>query len=172
MLTEDHEIGGVPLAAGSRVALLYASANRDERHYPDPARFDITRRPSDHLAFGRGEHVCVGMHLARLEMSALLERLADRVAGFRVLDRRPLINNGFARPRPPGSGDRTRGLTLGTASREAPPGPPRYDRRRPGASSRSPCRRCGPPYGAWRSEGAPGGDPARAFDGHAPACRS
>ncbi|HBF82219.1 MAG TPA: cytochrome P450 [Streptomyces sp.] len=95
VLTEDHEIGGVPLAAGSRVALLYASANRDERHYPDPARFDITRRPSDHLAFGRGEHVCVGMHLARLEMSALLERLADRVAGFRVLDRRPLINNGL-----------------------------------------------------------------------------
>ncbi|MGW3569593.1 cytochrome P450 [Streptomyces sp. NPDC000941] len=95
VLTEDHEIGGVPLAAGSRVALLYASANRDERHYPNPTRFDITRRPSDHLAFGRGEHVCVGMHLARLEMSALLERLADRVARFEILERRPLINNGL-----------------------------------------------------------------------------
>ncbi|NUS84286.1 MAG: cytochrome P450 [Streptomyces sp.] len=95
VLTEDHEIGGVPLAAGSRVALLYASANRDERHYPDPTRFDITRRPSDHLAFGRGEHVCVGMHLARLEMSALLERLADRVARFEILERRPMINNGL-----------------------------------------------------------------------------
>ncbi|MFE4690641.1 cytochrome P450 [Streptomyces sp. NPDC056749] len=95
VLTEDHEIGGVPLAAGSRVALLYASANRDELHYPDPERFDITRRPSDHLAFGRGEHVCVGMHLARLEMSALLERLADRVAGFEIIERRPLINNGL-----------------------------------------------------------------------------
>ncbi|AEN08527.1 MULTISPECIES: cytochrome P450 [unclassified Streptomyces] len=94
VLTEDHETGGVRLAAGSRVALLHASANRDERHYPDPARFDITRRPSDHLAFGRGEHVCVGMHLARPEMSALLTRLADRVAGFGVLGRRPLINNG------------------------------------------------------------------------------
>ncbi|WP_256076735.1 cytochrome P450 [Streptomyces sp. BpilaLS-43] len=94
VLTEDHETGGVRLAAGSRVALLHASANRDERHYPDPARFDITRRPSDHLAFGRGEHVCVGMHLARPEMSALLARLADRVAGFGVLGRRPLINNG------------------------------------------------------------------------------
>ncbi|MCC4315187.1 cytochrome P450 [Streptomyces malaysiensis] len=95
VLTEDHEIGGVPLAAGSRVALLYASANRDERHYPNPTRFDITRRPSDHLAFGRGEHVCVGMHLARLEMSTLLERLADRVARFEILERRPLINNGL-----------------------------------------------------------------------------
>lgn len=95
VLTEDHEIDGVPLAAGSRVALLYASANRDERHYEDPTRFDITRRPSDHLAFGRGEHVCVGMHLARLEMSALLERLADRVARFEILEGRPLINNGL-----------------------------------------------------------------------------
>ncbi|KAA9166539.1 cytochrome P450 [Amycolatopsis acidicola] len=95
VLTEDHEVGGVPLAAGSRVALLFGSANRDERHYPDPARFDITRRPSDHLAFGRGEHVCVGMHLARLEMSALLERLADQVARFEIRDSRPMINNGL-----------------------------------------------------------------------------
>jgi len=95
VLTEDHEIDGVPLPAGSRVALLYGSANRDERKYPDPDRFDITRRPSDHLAFGRGEHVCVGMHLARLEMSALLERLADRVERFEVVGSRPLLNNGL-----------------------------------------------------------------------------
>ncbi|MDT8915147.1 cytochrome P450 [Amycolatopsis sp. PS_44_ISF1] len=95
VLTEDHEIGGFPLAAGSRVALLFACANRDERHYPHPARFDITRRPSDHLAFGHGEHVCVGMNLARLEMGALLERLAERVARFEIRERRPMINNGL-----------------------------------------------------------------------------
>ncbi|NDZ77256.1 cytochrome P450 [Streptomyces sp. SID10853] len=95
VLTENHEIDGIPLAAGSRVALLYGSANRDGRHYPDPARFDITRRPSDHLAFGRGEHVCVGMHLARLELSTLLERLADQVARFETLSSTPLINNGL-----------------------------------------------------------------------------
>lgn len=95
VLTEDHDVGGVPLPAGARVALLYGSANRDERKYPDPARFDITRRPSDHLAFGRGEHVCVGMHLARLEMTALLERLADRVHRFEVVDSTPMINNGL-----------------------------------------------------------------------------
>ena len=77
------------------MALLYGSANRDERKYPDPDRFDITRKPSDHLAFGRGEHVCVGMHLARLEMSALLERLADRVARFEIVSEEPLINNGL-----------------------------------------------------------------------------
>ncbi|MFH8485239.1 cytochrome P450 [Streptomyces longisporoflavus] len=95
LLTEDHEIGGVELPAGSRVALLYGSANRDDRHYPEPTRFDITRRPSDHLAFGRGEHVCVGMHLARLEIVSLLERLADRVARFEIFESRPVINNGL-----------------------------------------------------------------------------
>lgn len=95
VLTDDHEIDGVALPRGSRVALLYGSANRDERKYPDPDRFDITRKPSDHLAFGRGEHVCVGMHLARLEMSALLERLADRVVRFEIEDARPLLNNGL-----------------------------------------------------------------------------
>ncbi|HEX3785943.1 MAG TPA: cytochrome P450 [Pseudonocardiaceae bacterium] len=95
VLTEDHDIGGTALSADSRVALLYGSANRDERHYPEPARFDITRRPSDHLAFGRGEHVCVGMHLARLEMTALLERLADRVARFEIVTETPIINNGL-----------------------------------------------------------------------------
>lgn len=95
VVTDDHEIDGVAVAKGSRVALLYGSANRDERKYPDPDRFDILRKPSDHLAFGRGEHICVGMHLARLEMSALLDRLADRVSRFEIVGARPLINNGL-----------------------------------------------------------------------------
>jgi len=95
VLTHDHEVGGVPLPAGARVALLYGAANRDERKYPDPARFDITRRPSDQLAFGRGEHACVGMNLARLEMSALIGHLADQVSRFEVVASRPLISNGL-----------------------------------------------------------------------------
>lgn len=95
VLTHDHEVDGVALPAGTRVALLYGSANRDERKYPDPDRFDITRRPSDQLAFGRGEHVCIGMHLARMEMGALLNHLADRVARFDVTASRPLLNNGL-----------------------------------------------------------------------------
>ena len=95
VLTHDHEVGGVPLPAGARVALLYGAANRDERKYPDPARFDISRRPSDQLAFGHGEHACVGMNLARLEMSALLGHLADQVSRFEVVASRPLISNGL-----------------------------------------------------------------------------
>jgi cytochrome P450 len=95
VLTRDHEVGGVPLPAGTRVALLYGSANRDGRKYPDPDQFDITRRPSDQLAFGHGEHACIGMALARMEMSALLDRLADQVSRFEILASRPLLNNGL-----------------------------------------------------------------------------
>ncbi|GAA5066568.1 cytochrome P450 [Nocardia callitridis] len=93
VVTETHELGGVPLEAGSRVLVLFGSANRDERKYPDPKRFDVTRRPSDHLAFGRGEHACVGMPLARLEMNALLRALSKRVARFDIIDSTPLLSN-------------------------------------------------------------------------------
>jgi cytochrome P450 len=92
-VTADHQLSGVDLSAGSRVMLLYGSANRDERKYPDPERFDITRMPSDHLSFGRGEHVCVGMQLARLEMSALLRALIARVARFDIVDSEPVLSN-------------------------------------------------------------------------------
>lgn len=67
LLVEDHEVDGVLMPAGSRVIVVYASANRDERKCEDPERFDVLRRPTDHLAFGAGEHQCMGMPLARLE---------------------------------------------------------------------------------------------------------
>jgi cytochrome P450 len=92
-VTFDHALAGYDLPAGSRLMMLYGSANRDERKYPDPDRFDITRMPSDHLAFGRGEHACVGMQLARLEMSALLNALIPRVERFEVMDASPLLSN-------------------------------------------------------------------------------
>ena len=81
------------MSVGSEVMMLYGSANRDERKYPDPDRFDIRRMPSDHLAFGRGEHACIGMQLARLEMSALLNALIPRVERFQVIDASPLLSN-------------------------------------------------------------------------------
>jgi cytochrome P450 len=93
IVTEDHVLAGTRLAAGSRVMLLYGSANRDDRKYPDPDRFDIARKPSDQLAFGRGEHVCIGMQLARLEMSALLQALRNRVATFEIIDSVPVLSN-------------------------------------------------------------------------------
>jgi len=93
LTTQEYEVEGQVLPAGSRVVLLYASANRDERKYPDPDRFDVRRKPSDHLAFGRGEHVCVGMNLARIEMRALFEALLPRVARFEVLESDLALNN-------------------------------------------------------------------------------
>jgi ferredoxin-NADP reductase len=57
---------------------MYASANRDERKFSDPDRFDVTRDVHDHLGFGSGVHMCMGMHLARLEMVSLLQSLARR----------------------------------------------------------------------------------------------
>ena len=93
VVTEDHTLAGADLAAGSRVMLLYGSANRDERKYADPERFDISRKPSDHLAFGRGEHACIGMQLARLEMSALLQALSGRVSRFEIIDSVQLLSN-------------------------------------------------------------------------------
>jgi cytochrome P450 len=75
----DIELGGVSVPADSRVVALIGAGNRDERRFDDPDRFDVTRNPIDHLAFGRGIHHCAGAGLARLELSALLTRLAERV---------------------------------------------------------------------------------------------
>jgi cytochrome P450 len=77
--TRAVEIGGVELPAGSRVLVSFASANRDERHWDDPERFDIERPNASHVAFGFGEHACAGMGLARLEATAVLGALARRV---------------------------------------------------------------------------------------------
>ncbi|MGY1812613.1 cytochrome P450 [Blastococcus sp. SYSU D00820] len=77
----DAEIDGVPVPAGTRVAVFYASANRDERHWgPTADSFDITRDNADHLALGYGVHGCAGQGLARLEVGAVLTRLAASVA--------------------------------------------------------------------------------------------
>lgn len=66
------------------MAILYASGNRDERHYPDADRFLVDRNPVDHLSFGYGVHGCAGQGLARLEASALLASFARRVVRFEV----------------------------------------------------------------------------------------
>jgi cytochrome P450 len=82
--TSEQAVDGVVVPTGTRVLMMYASANRDERHYDDPDRFDITRKSSDHLAFGRGIHLCVGHNLAKLEGHSLLAALADRVQRFEL----------------------------------------------------------------------------------------
>ncbi|WP_114970809.1 cytochrome P450 [Rhodoferax ferrireducens] len=84
--TRDVDLGeGAVIQVGQRALISYASANRDERHFPYPERFDITRRPLDHLAFGLGNHGCAGQGLARLEGHAVFKALAKRVKRFELV---------------------------------------------------------------------------------------
>lgn len=75
-------IDGATIPAERNAVMIYASANRDERKWPNPERFDARRNPIDHVAFGYGLHGCAGQGLARLEVHAILSALADRVARF------------------------------------------------------------------------------------------
>lgn len=86
LVTRDYRIGEARLRAGERALMLYACANRDERRYTDPDRFDIERDARDHLGFGHGTHICAGMHLARMEVTLLLQALARQVERFTLLE--------------------------------------------------------------------------------------
>ncbi len=92
-LTTDHTIGDVTLPAGARVMMLYGSANHDERQFPHPERFDPRRPLGEHLGFGSGVHMCEGMHLAQLEMQALLRAMVARVATIEVGEPQVALNN-------------------------------------------------------------------------------
>jgi cytochrome P450 len=89
----DFALSESVLPKGSRVFLLNASANRDERHYPDPDRFDVNRNPRDNLGWGYGRHFCAGMHVARLEMEALLGALVRSVQAIEAGSPTRLVNN-------------------------------------------------------------------------------
>jgi cholest-4-en-3-one 26-monooxygenase len=78
-VTEDTELGGVELRRGDKVCLYYPSANRDESAFANPNRFDVRRKPNPHLAFGIGEHFCLGSHLARMEIQIMFDQIVRRL---------------------------------------------------------------------------------------------
>ena len=82
--TEDSEVRGVKIRAGEQLALFYASANRDEDVFVDPFAFRVDRRPNRHLAFGIGEHTCIGAHVARVELETMFRHLLARLESFEV----------------------------------------------------------------------------------------
>lgn len=92
-LVSDHLVEDMLIPAGSRVVLFYASANRDDRKWDDPERFDVRRKVSDHVGYGHGIHTCAGMHLARMEIHALLVALATKVERFELGEAVPGMNN-------------------------------------------------------------------------------
>jgi cytochrome P450 family 142 subfamily A polypeptide 1 len=85
-VTRPVELGGKQLQAGDDVLLIYPSANRDEDVFEDPYRFDITRDPNDHLAFGIGTHFCLGAALARIELVCLFEALLERLPDLDLVE--------------------------------------------------------------------------------------
>jgi cytochrome P450 len=80
--TEEVEIGGKTIPADAQIDMCMGSANRDESRWPDADRFDIRRPRQSHIAFAGGIHMCLGMHLARLETRVMLNSLLDRVANL------------------------------------------------------------------------------------------
>jgi cytochrome P450 len=82
--TRDVELHGTVIPSGSRVMLVWGSANHDEREFPDPERFDIRRTITKHLAFGHGTHFCLGSNLARLEARVAFEELHARLPDYEL----------------------------------------------------------------------------------------
>jgi cytochrome P450 len=93
LVAQDCEMDEVRLPAGSRAIVFFGAANRDERKFPDPHRFDVTRNAADQLAFGSGPHACIGLHLAKLEMTAIFGALATRVKRFHIEEEVRNVNN-------------------------------------------------------------------------------
>lgn len=82
--TADTEVGGCPVPAGAAVSVITGSANHDDERYERAADFDLDRPAQNHMAFGTGQHQCLGMHLARLELRTGLARIIERLPGLRL----------------------------------------------------------------------------------------
>jgi cytochrome P450 len=95
--TEEVELGGVTIPKGAYVAPLIGSANRDERRFPDADRFDVARATQGHLAFGFGEHFCLGASLARLEARVALEALLPELVRLERRGQRELVDSFLVR---------------------------------------------------------------------------
>jgi cytochrome P450 len=100
--TRDVRLGGAPIQRGELVTISIAGANRDPEAFPDPDRFDVRRENARrHLAFAGGPHVCIGMHLARLEAQTAIGRLLDRLPRLRLDPARPAAPRGLVFRKPP-----------------------------------------------------------------------
>jgi cytochrome P450 family 142 subfamily A polypeptide 1 len=97
--TVDHDRHGQRIRAGDEVVLLYGAANRDPRAFPDPDVLDLARTPNRHLAFGMGTHLCLGTHLARLEIRVLFEEMLRRMPDWELAspDEPKIVPASFAR---------------------------------------------------------------------------
>ena len=100
--TSDVRLGDAPIGKSELVTISIAGANRDPDFFPDPERFDVRRENARHqIAFASGPHVCIGMHLARLEAHTAVGRLLDRLPGLRLDPAHPTAPRGLIFRKPP-----------------------------------------------------------------------
>ena len=94
--SRDLEVGGQEILRGEKVVLFFASANLDDTVFPNPAEFDITRSPNEHLAFGAGgPHHCLGAHLARRELQTFFRELLSRHPRIEAIAEPELVGSNF-----------------------------------------------------------------------------
>ncbi len=145
--SREVTLHGVTIPAGGRVVLVYGAANRDERRFPDPDRFDVTRGRQRHLGFGEGMHGCIGAPLARLEAKIALEEALPLLGDYTITDapeRYRTTPNMYVWEHlhlafPVTDAPRTAPRVATRARRDRPP-PHRHHRRRPRAGDRGPRR--------------------------------
>jgi cholest-4-en-3-one 26-monooxygenase len=95
-VAHDTELRGVPIAAGDKVVIYYASANRDEEVFEEPHHFDVGRTPNDHVTFGGGGvHYCLGASLARAEIGATMRQVVDRLPGIHLTETPERLTSDF-----------------------------------------------------------------------------
>jgi len=94
--TKDTEVGGQKIKEGEEVTLWYPSANRDEAKFGETAdRFIVDRKPNEHIAFGKGEHFCLGANLARLELRVMFEELLKRMPDMELAGEPDRLRSNF-----------------------------------------------------------------------------
>ena len=94
--SRDAVVGGQEITAGQKVVMFYNSANRDDRAFPDPFRFDVTRTPNEHVGFGAGgPHFCLGANLARREIKVMFEELFRRLPDIEVSGEPAMLQSAF-----------------------------------------------------------------------------
>ena len=82
--TRDTEVGGQKIAGGDKVVMYFGAANRDPAKFENPNSLDLSRTPNEHVAFGGGPHVCLGQHLARIEIDAILQQVLTRMEDIEI----------------------------------------------------------------------------------------
>jgi cytochrome P450 len=89
MCAKDTELAGMKIEKGAVVNVVLASGNHDPKVFPDPETFNIHRKRERHFAFGYGNHMCLGQHLARLEMTRAINSILDRLPNLRLNPHKP-----------------------------------------------------------------------------------